>query len=41
VVLFPQSLFVALVLGAIGLTVVGGTMLAVLLVRDWRSGQLW
>lgn len=39
--LFPLSVFVVLVYGGLGLTVIGASVLLALLARDWRDGSLW
>ena len=37
----PEGVFVALIWGAIALTIGGTLTLLILLVRDWKRGNLW
>lgn len=39
--LFPKTFFMVLVYAAILLTILGGTTLIVLLVRDWKAKKIW
>ena len=37
----PLTVFSALVLGALAITIVAPVFLLVLLIRDWKRKQLW